>query len=536
MEVSFVSAPRPRRRRREVEERLASNGLLLGPRRLELGEGGVPEDRVAWAEGLAAALADLGPVFAGFGRYLGYRADLLTEEQCRVLRELAPADGKRRLEESGETVRDVLVRELGAPPEELFARFEEVPASVALLHQVHRAQGTDGLPLRVRLIRPGGAGCLETDLPALVHLGRAWPGSRQELDEVIDGYRRALEEWLDGSAQARSLAELAAVEDGCELFRVPRVDPRGTGGRVLTVERLIGDPLEGAGGGPPERAALARRLCLWWLERALGGGTFPVEAEMVVLADGRLCPLAGCFAALGGGVGRELASYLRAAAGGDRDAACEHLARAAGLEGYGRGEPPSELRRSMRQGVALREGEDGDGLAHRLLFDWRTVRRCGLTLPRELDAFYRGLSWVSVVAGRLAATGEPLRYGLEDLWWRGALSELSRAAEPERLMSTLESFVEAASLLPQGLDRALADGDGVFRAAGSAESRSPAGRAGPAAIGGGALVLALLAVGLATPPLVASLPAVAAVWAEAVGGGLFVLLSALLLLGPGGRR
>lgn len=534
MELSLALAADERRRRRRVEERLAAAGLLRGPHRLLAGEGGVPEDRVAWAEGLAAALADLGPAFAGFGRYLGHRRDLLTARQCRVLARCeTPADVG-----TGETVEQVLERELGAPPRELFARFAARPVARTPLVQVHRARRGDGTPLRVRLIRPGVAELLERDSPALNLLQRAWPGRRQELEELTADYRRHLDAWLDGDAQARSLAELAVSEVGADLYRVPRVDARRSAGRVLTVERPPAEPVAAAGGTPTEASALARRLCLWWLELALGGGRFPLQAEVMVLADGRLCPLAGCFPALGGARGRELAGYLRAMALGDPDRACEHLARAAGVADG----PPAELRRRMRQGVPLRDGGAGDLLERRLFLAWRDLRRCGVEPPWEVDAFHRGLSWVTELAhraedgraedSRAHDSADPLRDAVQDLRWRDAWTELAGLAEPGRLLASLESYAEAASLLPQGLERALDGGDEMLRAR-PVEPAAPAARYRPTGV---ALVLAMLAVALATPPLTAALPAGAGGWAEVAGGILFAALAVGLLLPRGGRR
>lgn len=524
MELSVGVAAGERRRRRPVEERLAAAGLLRGPRRLLAGEGGVPEDRVAWAEGLAAALSDLGPVFAGFGRYLGHRRDLLTARQCRVLARCEPPEEIA----TRETVEEVLERELGAPPGELFARFAARPVALAPLVQVHRAERGDGTPLRVRLVRPGVAELLDRDLPALSRLQRGWPGRRQELEELIADYQRHLEASLDGDAQARSLAELAVSEVGADLYRVPRVDPRRSAGRVLTVERPPAEPVAGAAATPPDARALAGRLCLWWLELAVGGGRFPLEAEVMVLADGRLCPLAGCFPTLGGGRGRELAGYLRAMALGDPDRACEHLARAAGVEGG----PPAELRRRMRQGVPFRDSGAGDRLERHLFLAWRDLRRCGVEPAREVDAFHRGLSWITALARRADETGEPLRDAVQDLRWRDAWHELARLAEPERLLASLESYVEAASLLPQGLERAMGGGGDVLRP----RPAEPAAPAAPKRTTGAALVLAMLAVALATPPLASALPAGAGGWAEAAGGVLFAVLAVVLLLPRGGRR
>ena len=51
-------------------------------------------------------------------------------------------------------VRDLVRRELGQYPEELFAAFEACPLAVASIAQVHKAVSFDGMPLAVKIQRP----------------------------------------------------------------------------------------------------------------------------------------------------------------------------------------------------------------------------------------------------------------------------------------------------------------------------------------------------------------------------------------------
>src|SRR5687768_16618616 len=128
--LSWSSRSRPNERRRKVERRLQS--LKVD------GDAPVPAGEVR------AALESLGAVFAGFGAYLGSRADLLSLSNCRVLvdtvTEVEPEplqDVRRRLEEAG-------------LPD---AWCEPQPFRCDLAAQWHRGRLPDGRPTVVRLVR-----------------------------------------------------------------------------------------------------------------------------------------------------------------------------------------------------------------------------------------------------------------------------------------------------------------------------------------------------------------------------------------------
>ena len=127
-----------RRRRREVERRLAEMGLAetwdtRGPRRLSAAPS--PDDAEEVARRLAAVLPDLGPVLGSFGRYLALRADLFAPAERRwfqhVVAIVPAADAA--------VVRSAVAAALGAEIDDLFASFSDEPRRVGLTVQVHPA-------------------------------------------------------------------------------------------------------------------------------------------------------------------------------------------------------------------------------------------------------------------------------------------------------------------------------------------------------------------------------------------------------------
>src|SRR5687768_14536316 len=73
-----------KRRRRFVEERLREAGRPRLARRFPPPEGRLGADEQPMRR-LREALVELGPVFAGFGRYLSSRIDLLARRDCLEL-------------------------------------------------------------------------------------------------------------------------------------------------------------------------------------------------------------------------------------------------------------------------------------------------------------------------------------------------------------------------------------------------------------------------------------------------------------------
>lgn len=114
----------------------------------------------AW---LLKRLHDLGPTFIKIGQTLSTRADLLP---LPAMLELA------KLQEEVKPIpyaiaRETIIRELGAPPEQLYAHFDAEPIAAASLSVAYRATLKDGRSVVVKVQRPDLSQRLAHDVQVL---------------------------------------------------------------------------------------------------------------------------------------------------------------------------------------------------------------------------------------------------------------------------------------------------------------------------------------------------------------------------------
>jgi len=148
-------------------------------------------------------------------------------------------------------VRAVLVQELGAAPEERFARFEPDAFAAASLGQVHRAVLHDGTAVAVKIQYPGVGETVQQDLKNVRALVTATTAivrdvMRQDFDreEVVRELEARLREELDYQNEADNIERFRALFAGDREVVIPRVYRELSSRRVLTMEFLDGYPLQ----------------------------------------------------------------------------------------------------------------------------------------------------------------------------------------------------------------------------------------------------------------------------------------------------
>ncbi|MEU0088899.1 AarF/UbiB family protein [Streptomyces sp. NPDC006274] len=170
------------------------------------------KDQAALARSLRLALEEAGATFVKLGQVLSARYDLLPDVFIDELSSLQ----HEVTAEPWDEVRLVLMEELGAPPEEVFAEFDQEPLAAGSMAQVHRARLRDGQVVAVKVQRPGARQVVERDLDILFRLGAKleqhteW-GRTMGAVELVQGFATSLEEELDFRTEARNTLVVAAT-------------------------------------------------------------------------------------------------------------------------------------------------------------------------------------------------------------------------------------------------------------------------------------------------------------------------------------
>lgn len=391
-----------------------------------------------------------GAVAARFGIYLGSRVDLLCGADCRQLLEIPD----RAPGSPAGLVAELIDRELGAPPEELFQHFDPEPFDSGLVFQWHHAHRLDGENLTVQVVHPE----LVSELEGRVLRGLA--------DRLIAGgvlpvtARVAVGEFerrLDLEAAAAALDRFAEETADSRWVEIPEAQRRLWSPRVRVFSAVDGRPATSLAAEEDRRAleTRARRLARVWLAMVLRGDPFPVEPwgrSLRYLEKGRVAFVEGEVRRLPRYVLADLREYLAAVA------ASEPARAALAFMDLVLGKPTDHhLRFRLRHADPFRDrGLDigGDLFARQVLAHWRAADELGYRLPEELSAFYRGLFLLSQEVQRLTSGDTPLRDGFREARLLLIVGEL-REEVAERPGGILEGQLRLLSGLPQKLDRIL---------------------------------------------------------------------------------
>ncbi len=196
-------------------------------------------------ERLAEALTELGPTFIKLGQALSIRSDLVGEQMAADLSKLQdrlapfPADEARR----------IIEEDLGRPIEQLYRSFDDRPVAAASIAQVHFAVTHDGREVAVKVLRPNIEAAFQRDINLLEWLAEraeaARPGLRRlRLPETVETFAASVKMEMDLRFEAAAAAEMSENFAGDPTFRIPAIDWTRTARRVLTLERVIGLPVD----------------------------------------------------------------------------------------------------------------------------------------------------------------------------------------------------------------------------------------------------------------------------------------------------
>ncbi|SBO42256.1 AarF/ABC1/UbiB kinase family protein [Cyanobium sp. NIES-981] len=275
---------------------------LLSLLSAQLGTARAAQPSLPAPEVLCRVLTELGPVFVKVGQLLSTRPDLLPQAYIRALARLQsdvpPAPWP--------AVESILLHQLDAPLDQVFARFDTTPVAAGSIGQVHRATLPDATAVAVKVLRPGIDRQVEEDgqlLRQIAALAAQTPlGASYDLPGLADQLIGALEGEIDFRSEASHTERLAEVLRrssfvGNGSLRVPAVYAELSGPAVLVLEWLDGDPILSEAG----RAALqacpdglegaTNNLLGAFVEQFFVEGFFdadPHPGNLMVAADGTI--------------------------------------------------------------------------------------------------------------------------------------------------------------------------------------------------------------------------------------------------------
>jgi ubiquinone biosynthesis protein len=324
--TTVVSAVRDLGRLREIVLVLAKHGF--GEILVRMGLGGLApktafvqteaERRaVAWPERVRLVLEDLGPSFMKLGQIVSTRTDLLPKELILQLKKLQ--DDVRPVEFAA--IKEVVEGSLGAPIEEVFARFDERSLAAATIGQVHRAKlhGESVPPSEprdpevvVKVQRPGVHATIERDLELLGFLAAVLERSVAEArvydpSGLVREFDRSIMAEIDFTNEAANATRFRQNFEGATYVVFPRVYKEASSKRVLTTEFFDGLRLHEAVARGADGKKIARTAVRIVVKMIFEDGFFhadphpgniiilgPIEEPVIGLIDlgmvGRLSP------------------------------------------------------------------------------------------------------------------------------------------------------------------------------------------------------------------------------------------------------
>ena len=360
-----------------------------------------PADHERRARRLVASLAALGPTFVKMAQLFAGRTDLLAPVYARALTSLTDQVPQVPLAEIERVIRE----EYGAPPSELFERFDEVPIAAASLGQVHRARHA-GEEVVIKVLRPGVEALVAEDVRVsqriIALVERWWPnphvvGTRV----VIQEFAARVAEEMDFRQEAAHAVAIRANFAGSRGIWIPRVVEPMIRQRALVLEFCPGrridrlDEWVAEGRVRPDR--LVREVMELYAKMMLVHGLFhadPHPGNMHVAEDGRLILLDfGMVVRVPLELRRQLVAAIFAAIRRDADALAESF-HALGL--VVTGADPDVIRRLA--GTLLSVADQRNTTRERVelladevvaeLYDWPIV------LPSHLVYFARTASLI----------------------------------------------------------------------------------------------------------------------------------------------
>ena len=221
-------------------------------------------ERLPFAARVRKVLEELGPTFVKMGQVLSTRPDLLPPDFIEEFRLLQ--DNCKELPFT--VMKATLSEALYGRESDLFASFEETPLAAGSIGQTYRARLKDGMPVVVKIMRPGIRNTIRSDMEVLEFLARWLEAHYKNLGfspvGVVREFAQQLSRELDYHQEAESTERLRNLFADTERIDFPRVFWDATTGAVLATEEITGQSLSKinlAMLSPSQRVRIVQTIC-----------------------------------------------------------------------------------------------------------------------------------------------------------------------------------------------------------------------------------------------------------------------------------
>lgn len=426
--------------------------------------------------GFRKLLLGLGPTFIKIGQFLALRPDLIPEEYTEELLDLFDRVEPFPWSEA----EHILTEDLGRLSD-VFEFIEEQPVAAGSLAQVHRARLRTGQLVAIKVLRPGIADHVASDLRRTRILARVLELSHLQLVTNPHDIARELSSWLtqeiDLSQELRNMQRLRGALSRDSRAFVPRAYPELSTARVLISDFVDGIPMTrvlealAEGGSEPmtqlkwkiDPSRLASRLLETTLDQIFRaqffhadvhpGNLIALPSDVIGFVDFGLC------AEIDEQVRRHQIRYLSALYEGDFEQIFRSLmevmipkpdADEAAFRADFFEESSRWLRLSRSAPATRANGGRRTPVAHWLVGVMRASRRYRFNAPPGLLAIYRTLLTAEAIAARLDPEVDLREVGKDfflALQWEDALRTLA----PEILHKSLPHLLTSLREMPAQL-------------------------------------------------------------------------------------
>ena len=214
-------------------------------------------------------LQEMGPIYVKVGQLVSSQAQALPDEWSTELDKLQSSVRPFPYDE----VEDIIQTQFGAPPEEIFATFNQEPLAAASLGQVHRATLQNGQEVVVKVQRPYIRDQVKADVGIMDWLARLVARRTQlareiDLVNIVDEFGSQVLTELDYRGEAYNMFRLDQNLQEIPDVRLPIVYEDLSTATVLTMEFIDGikitdiDAIRAAGIDPQTLAENAIRATI----------------------------------------------------------------------------------------------------------------------------------------------------------------------------------------------------------------------------------------------------------------------------------